>query len=96
VVLSRLKFSEHATQRMFERHLSTQEVRAVLEQGDLVEEYLDDLPLPSRLVVGRQRGRWLHVVVAHDPETDTTVVITVYEPDPSQWEPPDYRRRRIR
>ena len=80
---------------MFERRISAQEVRVILKQGDVLEEYPDDVPFPGRLVIGYQRERHLHVVTSDDREGGTTIVITVYQPDSSQWEPPDYRRKRI-
>jgi Domain of unknown function (DUF4258) len=38
-------------------------------------------------------GKPVHVVVARDVETDTCIVITVYEPHPDQWEV-GFRRRK--
>ncbi|HSD26407.1 MAG TPA: hypothetical protein VLL75_03840 [Vicinamibacteria bacterium] len=37
--------------------------------------------------------RVLHVCAADDPATGETIVITLYEPDPSKWEA-DFRTRR--
>jgi hypothetical protein len=36
--------------------------------------------------------RPIHVVAADDPESDITVVITVYQPDPELWQS-DFRTR---
>jgi hypothetical protein len=53
----------------------------------IVEEYSDDRPYPSVLVLGRTgEGRPVHVVCAHVPEGDQLIVITVYEPDPERWD----------
>lgn len=57
------------------------------------EEYPDDTPYPSRLVLGWVGSRPLHVVAADYPEDENTIVITVYEPEPNQWEA-GFRRRR--
>lgn len=38
-------------------------------------------------------ARRLHVVVARDTGENELIVITVYEPDPEQWEG-DFRRRK--
>lgn len=90
----RLVFRVHTIQRMFERRISEEDVRRVLETGKTSESYPDDEPYPSRLVLGWSGARPLHVVVADNRDQDETVVITVYEPDPDRWEPDFSERRR--
>ncbi len=83
----------HALQRMFERGITEEDVRHVLETGEIIERYPDDRPYPSQLVLGWREDRPLHVVVAEQAEADTLIVITVYEPNPVLWED-DFKRRR--
>lgn len=90
---AKLIFRQHALQRMFERGIDAKDVRQVIEQGEVIKEYLDDKPYPSRLILGWQEGRPLHVVAADDDNTLETIVITVYEPDPVLWQA-DFRRRK--
>ncbi|MBI2872490.1 MAG: DUF4258 domain-containing protein [Chloroflexi bacterium] len=78
---------------MFQRRISLDDVRHVLATGKVVEGYPDDIPYPSRLVLGWCGPRPIHVVAAENTESQETIVITVYEPDPSQWEPGFMRRR---
>jgi hypothetical protein len=78
---------------MFERGVSAEEVRTVVRTGETIENYPEDLPYPSRLVLGWSRGRPLHVVVADNTERAETIVITAYEPDAALWER-DFRRKR--
>ena len=89
----RLVFRVHAIERMFERQIGEADVREILTNGETIEAYQQDTPYPSRLVLGWCRGCPLHVVVADNAETQETIVITVYEPDPGQWEP-GFRQRR--
>jgi hypothetical protein len=89
----RLVFRIHAVQRMSERGITVRDVRDILYSGETIEGYPDDTPYASRLVLGWCSGRPLHVVVAENVEAQETIVITVYEPDPTLWEP-DFRRRR--
>lgn len=89
----RLIFRVHAVRRMFERRISEDDVRHVLQTGEVVEDYPQDLPYPSRLVLGLRGDRSLHVVVAENVEDRETVVITVYEPDPRKWDS-GFRKRR--
>ncbi|MBM3315803.1 DUF4258 domain-containing protein [candidate division WOR-3 bacterium] len=76
----------HALQRMFERGISVADVTAVLEHGDVIQEYPADMPYPSRLILGWRDNRPLHVVVADDRVAGILVVVTAYEPDPALWE----------
>ena len=93
MVISHLVFRVHAIQRMFQRHFSKEDVRRTLESGEVIEEYLDDKPYPSRLVLGWIGQRPVHVVVAENNEAQETIVITVYEPEPEKWEA-DFTRRK--
>lgn len=81
-----ITFRLHAVQRMFERKISAEEVRYVLETGKVIEDYPEDTPYPSRLIMGQYRGRPIHVVVANNSADLEVVVITVYEPDPCEWD----------
>ena len=90
----RLLFRVHAIQRMFQRGLGERDIHQVLENGEVIEEYPDDQPYPSRLVVGWSRSRPIHVVAANNQDDHEVVVITVYEPDLSHWEP-DFRTRKL-
>jgi hypothetical protein len=91
--IDRLVFSGHAIQRMFERSIDQRSIREVLAGGEMIEEYPDDTPFPSRLVLGKAGGRPLHVVAGVDDQTNTWYIVTVYEPDISLWEP-GFRERR--
>lgn len=90
----RVIFRIHAIQRMFERQVSEQNVRQVLQSGEIIEDYSDDMPFPSGLMMSKPGTRPLHVVMAENPEDNALVVITVYEPDPSQWKP-NFKSRKI-
>ena len=94
MAFSRLVFRVHAIQRMFQRRISEEDVRHVLETGEIIEEYLDDTPYPSQLMLGWHESRPLHIIVADNEDAQETIVVTVYEPGLSQWEPGFKRRRR--
>jgi len=78
---------------MFERQVNNDDIRAVLQTGETIEDYPDDTPYPSRLVLGWCYARPLHVVVADNSVDDELIIITVYEPDLTRWEP-DCKRRK--
>ncbi|MEW5995612.1 MAG: DUF4258 domain-containing protein [Candidatus Zixiibacteriota bacterium] len=89
----RIIYRVHAVERMFQRNISTTEVSYVLENGEVIEDYPEDSPYPSKLILGWHGTRPLHIVAAYNAEENLTIVITVYEPDAAQWEP-DFRRRK--
>ena len=94
MAVDRLVFRVHAIQRMFERGISEVEIRQVLDAGEVIQEYPDDLPYPSRLFLGWQGSRPIHVVAANNLDNQEIIVVTVYEPNPAQWEP-EFRRKRL-
>ena len=89
-----LVFRIHAIRRMFQRRISVREVRQVVSSGEKIEDYPDDRPYPSRLVLGWVGNRPLHVVLADNRQASETIVITVYEPIPERWESGFRRRKR--
>ena len=89
----RLVFRVHAVERMFQRGISRETVISVLETGETIEDYSDDYPYSSRLVLGWSGARPIHVVAAMNAETDEIIVITVYEPGLDEWDN-GFRRRR--
>jgi len=78
---------------MYQRSISEPEVRHVIATGEIVEDYPDDTPYSSRLVLGWHGRRPLHVVVADNTDDRENIVITVYEPDPAEWDA-DFKRRK--
>jgi len=65
----------------------------VLENGEIIEEYPDELPYPARLMLAAPEQRPLHVVASDHSDSHKTVIITVYEPNPREWRD-GFRRRR--
>jgi hypothetical protein len=88
----KITFWAHAVQRMFERTVSLDEVHAVLSHCETIEDYPNETPYPSRLVLGWIHGRPLHVVAASNKRDDETIIVTVYEPDPAAWDS-DFRMK---
>lgn len=93
MVFERVVFRVHAIKRMYQRSISEPEVRHVIATGEIVEDYPDDTPYPSRLLLGWHGRRPLHVVVADNTDDRENIVITVYEPDPAEWDA-DFKRRK--
>jgi hypothetical protein len=86
-------FRIHAVKRMFERRVSAKKVSQVLQTGETIEDYSSEMQEPSRLILGFQGKRPLHVVVSENQKTDEITIITVYIPDPGKWDR-DFKSRR--
>ena len=79
------EFSRHGFRRAVERNISEQEIREAGASAELIEDYPDDKYAPSALLLGcSAAGRALHFQVSF-ADSELTKIITIYEPDPSEW-----------
>jgi hypothetical protein len=79
------EFSRHATDRMLLRQISIKEIREAIGSAEIIEDYPDDKYGPSCLLLGLTvQGRPLHVQCSY-PTRLLIKIITVYEPEPSEW-----------
>ena len=88
-----IEFRLHAVQRMFERGITVLNVKEVIKTGGVIENYPEDKPFQSYLLLGFFKGKPLHVVIAIENETKKAIIITVYEPDPKLWQAGFERRK---
>ena len=88
-----LDIRQHAAQRMLERNISVSDVLVALNSGTTIEDYPKDTPFPSRLTLGWAGRRPVHVVWATAAGAGRIVIITVYEPNPEEWDNTFGRRR---
>lgn len=79
------KYRQHAIKRMFERGITETDIQNLLADGKVIEDYPTDYPLPSCLWLGYLNNRPIHVVFADNHQRGERIIITVYEPDPTQW-----------
>lgn len=86
-------FSGHALRRMFQRSITRDQVIDVIELGEVIADYPNDKPYPSKLILGFVDEIPVHVVFSENKETATGIVVTAYIPDTSLWGD-DYRSRR--
>jgi len=82
--------SKHARIRMFQRNISTDDIKEAIMGGEIIEEYVEDEPCPSALVLGFLESTPYHVVVAQC--RDHVRIVTVYRPEEDKWI--GYRARR--
>lgn len=87
-----IEITLHAAKRLEQRGISIKDVISCILSGEIIEQYPDDYPFPSCLVLGYSiKNQHLHVVIGSNMET--IWVITAYYPDPHKWEE-DYKTRK--
>jgi len=71
--------------------ITTAEVRRVIEEGEVIEDYPEDVRGHSCLMLGYGDGRRpIHIVCS--PKNEYLAVITAYLPEEDEWSD-DFRMR---
>lgn len=92
LIAGQFELTRHAFRRAVERNISDNELREIGFNAMIIEDYPDDKYSPSCLILGFTREqRPLHLQVSR-MEKDLLTIITMYEPDPDEWEVFEYRR----
>ena len=88
----KIEWTIHVSKKLLQRSISAFEVETSISNGDIIENYPDDYPYPSCLLMGKTvDDRVLHIVCAiYD---NKLWIITAYEPNLIEWEA-DYRTRK--
>ena len=87
-----IRITLHAAKRLEQRGIFLSDVIACIMNGEIIEQYPDDYPYPSCLILGFSLGnKFLHVVIGHH-ETKL-FLITAYFPSCDKWEN-DFKTRK--
>lgn len=79
---------------MMERNISRSDVKEVLTNGKIIEQYPTDQPFPSVLMLGYLKNEEpLHIVTALDKQADWCYIITAYKPGLRHFKE-DFKTRR--
>ena len=74
--------------------ITTSEVHMIIDNGEVIEDYPEDVRGHSCLVLGcGEDNRPVHVVCS--PKEDYLAIITEYLPDGEQWEDNYKKRKKI-
>lgn len=85
IALEQFEFSKHAVDQSLIRHISVQELREVIANGEIIEDYAEDKYGPSCLIFGFTLAhRPVHIQCSY-PSRPLIKIITLYEPDPKRW-----------
>ena len=80
-----LRWTNHILVRLLQRGISLDDVERTLLSGEIIEQYPDDYPYPSCLILGvPDAKRHMHIVCG---VSDVELwLITAYYPDGEEWE----------
>lgn len=89
----KILFLPHAMRQMLsaDRMISTRDVRHVVENSEIIEDYPEDVRGHSSLILGLPSDRPIHVVCS--PKDDYLAIITAYRPNKQEREN-NYRVRK--
>lgn len=90
----KIKYTNHAVEFMAARGITEQQVEEVARKGEVIENYADDKPLPSCLLLAYISGKPIHIVLGYHAETKLCVVITAYEPGKDKFETDNKTRKK--
>ena len=64
--------------------IKAKDIRHAVSNGEIIEQYPEDYPFPSCLILGKDaQGRVIHVCMSD--EGSSSRIITAYYPDPNKW-----------
>ena len=68
-----------------------QDITNAIETGEIIEDYPEDYPFPSCLILGKSGEVNIHIVASIN--ADMIYLITAYIPNPDKWED-DFKTRK--
>lgn len=88
----RILFLSHAVRQMSkpDRMITTKDIRRVIENGEVIEDYPEDARGHSCLILGIADNRPVHIVCSSKKEY--LAIITAYIPDDQEWDD-NYKKR---
>ena len=88
------RLTGHSTLRRLERGIALSQIEDALLNGEIIERNPNGNPYPTSLILGwLTSGDPLHIVCSRGNAEPALRIVTVYEPDDSEWQR-DYKTRR--
>lgn len=86
-------WTEHLVFRLRERGIKRADVIGCIQNGEIIEQYSDDMLFPSCLILGAaMNGQPLHVVCSLNSNINCCM-ITAYYPNTDKWESDNKTRK---
>jgi len=93
VARGKYKYTLHGAKQRIARRLKRKEIEQAIKSGEIIEDYSEHHYGPACLLLGKTaEGKSLHALCSLQEVVD---IITVYEPDLSEWEEDLKTRRKL-
>jgi len=80
-----IAITKHARARLSERGITFEDLKNAIITGEIIEQYEEDKPFPSCLLIGiTEQNKHIHVVASSNDEW--LYIITAYHPNEKGWE----------
>lgn len=77
--------TEHAAERFRQRGIKIKDIKCAAGNGEIIEQYPDDFPFPSCLILGKDcQDNFIHICMSD--EGSMSRIITAYYPDKNKWD----------
>lgn len=86
-----IRWTNHVFLRMVNRGIQSENIEEGILSGEIIEDYPDDYPHPSCLILGFSNGKPIHIVCGSNGEE--LWIITAYFPNPEKWSS-DFKERK--
>ena len=77
-------YRKHALEWLLSRNINPADIEEIVKNGEIINEYPEDKPFISYLVLGFINKKPIHVVISQDIEGNC-IIITTYIPDNKIW-----------
>ena len=76
--------TQHSRKRFAERGITISDVIDAINSGEIIEQYPEDYPFPSCLILGNSNEKIIHIVASIDD--GIMYIVTAYIPSADKWE----------
>ncbi|MCC6095772.1 MAG: DUF4258 domain-containing protein [Eubacterium sp.] len=76
--------TQHSRKRFSERGIKIADIINAISSGEIIEQYPEDFPVPSCLILGSSGSKKLHIVASI--KDNMIWLITAYIPDDGLWD----------
>jgi len=92
---NKLRWTNHIFIRLAQIEISMEDLQTAILNGEIIEDYPNDHPYPSYLIMGyRASNDIIHVVCAPNDIGTELWLITAYIPTPKKWMD-DFKTRKV-
>ena len=89
--LEHVIITQHCFRRLIERGISVMDISNVIDTGEIIEQYPEDFPFASCLIMGKSFDKVIHICASID--SGFIYLITAYVPDSARWQS-DFKTRK--